>query len=104
MRVEEHSIEVEDAAAALNMIWHYGYESRPADPEYTPHVADLKFHVCDNEILMIVIEYDWEEGVPIPFEQWDDLEKVKHIYHYYWNCDNDEEESEGCPQRAFRGA
>ena len=102
MKIVEHNIEVEGIEDALNKIWHYGYESKPADPENTPHVAELKFFVYENAILMVVAEYDWEEGIPIPFSQWDSLDKIQHMYYYYWGCD--EEESEGCPQRAFRGA
>jgi hypothetical protein len=90
---------------ALNYIWHYGYEAKPADPENTPHVKKLYFAVGWSEITMIVLEYDWEEGIPIPFEQWDELDTIEHIYVYYWDAEEpDEEASKGCPQRAFRGA
>jgi hypothetical protein len=84
MKTERHEIEVENIEDALNKIWHYGYEARPADPENTPHVKKLLFIPSPNEITMIVIEYDWEEGVPIPYGQWGDLDTIEHVYVYSW--------------------
>jgi len=98
-KIIRYDIKVEDVDDALNKIWHHGYEARPADPENTPHVKNIHFVYTKYEITMIVIEYDWEEGIPIPFEQWDDLDTIEYIYTYSW-----ENEANGCPQGAFRGA
>lgn len=66
---KRYEIKVDSMEDALNVIWHYGYEARSADPENTPHVKKLFFAVNETEITMIVIEYDWEEGIPLPFSQ-----------------------------------
>lgn len=79
-----HEIKVENIEDALNKIWHFGYEARPADPENTPHVAKLLFSVTDGQVMMIVCEFDWEVGVPLPFAQWNDLDIIEHVYIYSW--------------------
>lgn len=99
MKREEHIIKVKNIEQALNGIWHYGYEARPADPENTPHVKDIKFVVNEHDLTMVVIEYDWEEGIPLPFSQWDTLETIEYIYIYSWK-----DEADGYPQKSFRGA